>query len=99
MPTIEETTPAPGRKTRNATSTPDRIVHGVNIDREWRLTQEVVPTTTECPRLRRTAYFYRREAIAWLRHMRRGWLLTPAGCKELALGYLSSYRRVKGGAL
>ena len=99
MPTIEVTTPAPSRIKPHATRTPDRIVHGVNIDREWRLTQEVVPAMTACPRLRRTAYFYRREALAWLRHMRRGWLLTPADCKELALGYLASYRRAKGGGL
>ena len=99
MPQIEAQSPAKRRTHTHAISTPDRIVHGVNIDSEWRLTQEVVPTTTACPRLRRTAYFYRREALAWLRHMRRGWLLTPADCKELAIGYLASYRRAKGGVL
>jgi hypothetical protein len=99
MPKSEENSPAKRRTQPHATPTPDRIVHGVSIDREWRLWTEVVPAMSGCDRLRRTAYFYRREAITWARHARLLTLLRPESAKGLALSYLASYRRAKGGAL
>lgn len=83
------------RSMRVAVATPDTVVHGINVSREWRLHKEVVPSMSECDRLRRTAYFYRREAIQWARYARLGGLLKPASAKDLALSYLASYRRVK----
>jgi len=71
----------------------DRIVQGVNVDREWRLFGEVVPTTTAHQRCgHRTAYFWRKQAINWARHALRRDLLTPSQCKDLALSYLARYR-------
>lgn len=82
-----------------------RIVQGVDVDREWRIFGEIVPSTTEYDhRRRRTAYFYRKQAIAWLRSALRFGLgdLTAAECKATALRYLAHYKAAKaatGGAL
>ena len=47
----------------------------------------------------RTAYFYKKEALAWL-HMMRGfeWFAgSRATYKRLALSYWANYKRMKGG--
>lgn len=85
-----------------ATKPAGRIVQGVDIDREYRIYGEIVPATSECSRYRRSPYFYRKQALAWLRSALRRTLLTPADCKVHALRYLSLYKAAKaaaGGAL
>jgi len=65
------------------------------ITREFGLFGTIIAASTADIRHRRTAYFYRREAIEWAR-MARQW---PSDCKplckRLALRYLSLYRLAK----
>lgn len=81
-----------------------RIVAGVDIDREYRIHGEIVPATSECSRYRRTAYFYRKQAIAWMHSAMRAGLgnITVAECRATALRYLAHFKAAKaaaGGAL
>lgn len=87
-----------GRESMTPVGAPgDRVVHGVNVDREWRLFGECVPANSLRARLGRTAYFYRREAIRWAQWYRRGGIILAADkCRDLALSYLAHYRAAKG---
>jgi len=66
------------------------------ITREFELFGTVIAASTADTRRRRTAYFYRREAIEWAR-LARHWPgdFKPI-CKRLAIRYLSLYRQAKG---
>jgi hypothetical protein len=81
-----------------------RIVAGVDIDREYRIYGEIAPATSACSRYRRSPYFYRKNAIAWMRSALRAGLgnITVAECRATALRYLAHYKAAKaaaGGAL
>lgn len=70
------------------------------IAREFELFGSVIPASSADGERRRTAYFYRREAIAWGRMARQWW---PGGgdfqatCRSLAKSYLATYRQMKNG--
>ena len=59
----------------------------------------VIPASTGDTIRRRTAYFYRKQAIEWARMARQYW---PGGgdmqatCLRLAKSYLATHRRLKG---
>ena len=68
------------------------------IERTFELFGSVIPTSTADTERRRTAYFYRQQAIAWARMARQHW--PPGGdmqalCRRLAKSYLASYRKMK----
>lgn len=73
----------------------DHWLHGVNIDRAHRLPGMVLSATSDdMLRLRRTRYFHRKQALAWLQ-----WALGKAGFgdresremgKRMALSYLGT---------
>ncbi len=107
MDTSTPNRPRRPRKTKTRTIVPvptprtDRIVHGVNIDAQWRLFGSVAPARSVEFVAPRTAFFYRQQAIAWL-----GWALGKDGFgdragratgKNLALHYLAAYRQIKAG--
>jgi hypothetical protein len=82
----------------------DRVVHGFNVDREWRNFRAVGLYHSGTDRSDRTAYFWRTQAIAWLR-----WAQGRAGLgtaearaigRKFALSYLAGYHAAKarGGA-
>ena len=58
----------------------------------------VIPASTGDTIRRRTAYFYRKQAIEWARMARQYW---PGGgdmqatCRRLAKSYLDTFRRLK----
>ena len=68
------------------------------ITREFELFHTVIAASTADTQRRRTAYFYKREAIEWGRMARQWW---PGGgdmravCKRLAMRYLNLYREAK----
>jgi hypothetical protein len=68
------------------------------ISREFALFHTIIPASSADATRRRTAYFYRREAMAWGRMARQWW---PSGgdmqgiCRRLALHYLDLYRQAK----
>lgn len=68
------------------------------IAREFKLFGTIIAASTADTQRRRTAYFYRREAIEWARMARQWW---PGGgdmrgvCKRLAMHYLDLYRAAK----
>ena len=68
------------------------------IAREFALFGTVIAASSADTQRRRTAYFYRREAIEWGRMARQWW---PGGgdmrgtCKRLAMHYLNLYRQSK----
>jgi len=68
------------------------------IERAFELFGTIIPASSQDTERRRTAYFYRREAISWARMARQWW---PAGmqatCRRLAKSYLASYRKMKSG--
>jgi len=70
------------------------------ITREFELFHTVIAASTADTQRRRTAYFYKREAIEWGRMARQWW---PGGgdmqgtCKRLARHYLDLYRAIKSG--
>jgi hypothetical protein len=67
------------------------------IARSFQLFGSVIPASSaDCER-RRTAYFYRQQAIAWARMARQHWPSRdmPTLCRRLAKGYLASYRQFK----
>jgi len=66
------------------------------IARAFELFGSVIPASTGDTTRRRTAYFYRREAIAWARMARQEWPgEMQAACRRLAKGYLATYRRLE----
>jgi hypothetical protein len=69
------------------------------IEQNFRLFGSIIPaSSTEYDR-RRTAYFYRKEAIAWAREARRPhWMqiASPGVALRLAKSYLAIYRQMKG---
>ena len=68
------------------------------ITREFELFRTIIPAASADATRRRTAYFYKREAIEWGRMARQWW---PGGgdmravCKRLAMHYLDLYRQSK----
>jgi hypothetical protein len=67
------------------------------ITRSFELFGTVIPASTADVDRRRTAYFYRQQAIGWARMARQWW---PGGdfqttCRKLAKHYLASYRQMK----
>lgn len=78
----------------NATTTMTRE----QITREFELFHTVIAASTGDVTRRRTAYFYRREAMEWGRMARQWW---PGGgdmqatSKRLALHYLNLYHEIK----
>jgi hypothetical protein len=68
------------------------------IAREFELFHTIIPASSADATRRRTAYFYKREAIEWGRMARQWW---PGGrdmrgtCKRLARHYLDLYRGIK----
>jgi hypothetical protein len=68
------------------------------IARAFELFGTVIPASTADTIRRRTAYFYRKEAIEWAKLARQHW---PGGgdmqatCRRLAKSYLDSYRQMK----
>jgi hypothetical protein len=76
------------------------MMTSAQIARTFSLFGSVIPASTEDTTRRRTAYFYRAQAIAWARMARRQW--PPGGdmqalCRRLAKSYLASYRKLKSG--
>lgn len=70
------------------------------ITRAYELFGTVIPASTQDTDRRRTAYFYRVQAIAWARMARQQW--PPGGdmqalCRRLAKSYLANYRTMKSG--
>lgn len=68
------------------------------ITGEFGLFGTVIAASTADTQRRRTAYFYRREAIEWARMARQWPGDSKTLCKRLALRYLSLYRQAKGTA-
>lgn len=67
------------------------------ITREFELFGTVIAASTADTTRRRTAYFYRRQAIQWAQ-MGRQWWPSPgfaALCRRLAKSYLATYRQMK----
>lgn len=68
------------------------------ITREFELFGTIIPASSADAARRRTAYFYKREAIEWGRMARQWW---PGGggmrgtCKRLAMHYLNLYHEIK----
>lgn len=65
------------------------------ITREFKLFGTVIAASTADTHRRRTAYFYRREAIEWARMVRQWPSDCKPLCKRLAIRYLSLYRQAK----
>ena len=69
------------------------------IERQYQLMGQIIPASSHDITIRRTSYFYRKEAIAWAREARRApWSqIVPVGtAARLAKSYLSVYRQMKG---
>jgi hypothetical protein len=68
------------------------------ITREFAFFGTIIPASSADATRRRTAYFYKREAMAWGRMARQWW---PGGgdmrgtCKRLAMHYLGLYHEIK----
>jgi hypothetical protein len=68
------------------------------ITREFELFHTIIPASSADATRRRTAYFYKKQALEWGRMTRWWW---PGGgdmrgtCKRLAKHYLDSYRQIK----
>jgi hypothetical protein len=67
------------------------------IEREFQLFRTIIPASSADTQRRRTAYFYRRQAIEWGRMARQWW---PGGdmpslCRRLATSYVATYRQMK----
>ena len=68
------------------------------ITRAFELFGTVIPASTGDTIRRRTAYFYRKQAIEWARMARQYW---PGGgdmqatCRRLAKSYLDTFSRLK----
>lgn len=77
----------------------------MTLQREWELYGCIVPASVTAAQYQsqrvagreRTSYFYRKQAIGWLRNMRLAWTAEMrATCKSLALSYLASFKKAKG---
>ena len=69
------------------------------IEQNFRLFGSIIPASSAEYDRRRTAYFYRKEAIAWAREARRPhWMqiASPGVALRLAKSYLAIYRQMKG---
>jgi len=69
------------------------------IEQNYRLFGSIIPASSAEYDRRRTAYFYRKEAIAWAREARRPhWIqiASPGTATRLAKAYLANYRQMKG---
>ena len=69
------------------------------IKRVFTRFRSVIPATSGDERLRRTAYFFRKQAIAWARRARQ-WRAVgemEATFRSLAKLYLSDYNKMKKG--
>ena len=68
------------------------------IAKQFALVGSVIPSATDDPGRRRTAYFFRKQAIEWARSARQSWSSFP-GLKltsvRLAKRYLIQYRLIK----
>ena len=79
-------------------SHPEPGLTAEQIARAFELFGTVIPASTGDTIRRRTAYFYRKQAIEWARMARQYW---PGGgdmqatCLRLAKAYLATYRRLK----
>jgi hypothetical protein len=76
------------------------MMTSAQIARTFELFGTIIPSSTEDTTRRRTAYFYRQQAIAWARMGRQPW--PPGGdmqslCRRLAKSYLASYRKLRSG--
>jgi len=68
------------------------------IARAFELFGTVIPASTQDTIRRRTAYFYRKQAIEWAKLSRQYWPGggdTQATCRRLAKSYLATFRRLK----
>ena len=80
-------------------SHPEPGLTAKQITRAFELFGTVIPASTGDTIRRRTAYFYRKQAIEWARMARQQW---PGGgdmqatCRRLAKYYLDTFRRLKG---
>jgi hypothetical protein len=70
------------------------------INRDWRLFHSVISscaTSSAVLGRQRTAYFYKTQALGWLRNMRRAWTQEMREtCRNLALIYWATFRKMKG---
>ena len=79
-------------------SDPETGLSAKQIARAFELFGTVIPASTGDTIRRRTAYFYRKQAIEWARMARQQW---PGGgdmqatCRRLAKAYLDNFRRLK----
>ena len=67
------------------------------INRAFQLFGTIIPAATADTTRRRTAYFYRQQAIAWARMGRQNWPGSrdmQATCRRLAKHYLAAYRQM-----
>lgn len=72
------------------------------IEQNFRLFGSIIPSYSEDANHRRTAYFFRKAAIAWAREARQPeWraILNRPACIRLAKAYLAHYREMKGANL
>jgi len=80
-------------------SDPEPGLTAKQIARAFELFGTVIPASTDDTIRRRTAYFYRKQAIEWAKLARQYW---PGGgdmqatCRRLAKSYLATFRRLKG---
>jgi len=68
------------------------------ITRAFELFGTIIAASTEDTARRRTAYFYRKQAIEWAKLARQYWPGSrdmQATCRRLAKGYLARYRQIK----
>ena len=69
------------------------------ITRAFEVFGTIIPASSQDIRGRRTAYFYRKQAIAWACLARRRWLPGGGEMREtfryLAKHYLATYRQLK----
>nr|WP_321349267.1 hypothetical protein [uncultured Methanoregula sp.] len=80
------------------TSHPEPGLTAEQITRAFELFGSIIPASTEDTTRRRTAYFYRQQAIAWARMGRQYWPGSgdmQGTCRRLAKHYLAAYRQMK----
>ena len=79
-------------------SNPEPGLTAKQIARAFELFGTVIPASTGDTTRRRTAYFYRKQAIEWAKLARQYWPGAgdmQATCRRLAKSYLATFRQMK----
>ena len=85
-------------KGQGHSSHPEQGFTSQQIARAFELFGTVIPASTQDTIRRRTAYFYRKQAIEWAKLARQYWPGAgdmQATCRRLAKSYLAIFRQMK----